>query len=333
LRRFIADIIVKLIKKIAVKYNIRGILLMVDSTEKPIMNFILFTGVYLAAKLFPLTQGMESFVISVYRALIIISITQCLLNIVSSYSVVLDSLYQEKNQKIKISKTLFPVLSKIIKTVIVLIAIVAIAVEFKFEQLNSILAGLGIGGAALALASQDLIKNFFGGFIVLTDKSFNVGDLIKIDSSEGIVEELGLRSTKIRTVGKELIVVPNSKFTDRDVINYTNRENRRVSFNVGVPYGTSKEKLKNITEKINNMLDSHEKVTEGSPLVKFDKFSVSSLEIIVQYLTNTADYNEFMDIKDDINFRIMDIFEEEGVSFAFPSMSIYMEKNDTIKQY
>lgn len=326
-RHFITNIIIKLIKKITEKYNLKNIALIVDSTEKPILNFFTYTAFYLALLVFPFTASINLFINRVYRTLIIIIVSQCLLRLVNAYSNVLtDSFQQAKDGKTQMSKTVFPIVSKLIKTVIIIMAVVAIAVEFNFKQLSSILAGLGIGGAALALASQDLIKNFFGGFVILTDKSFSVGDWIKVDSFEGTVEELGLRSTKIRTIEKELVIVPNSRFADREVINYSIRENRRANFTLGVVYGTSSEKMKSAIDKIKNMLESHPMVKDDSALVKFSNFGPSSLDIVVQYLTNTANYIEYMEVKNDINFKIVEIINDEGIEFAFPSMSVYMNK-------
>ncbi|MDF2948371.1 MAG: mechanosensitive ion channel MscS, partial [Sedimentibacter sp.] len=171
-----------------------------------------------------------------------------------------------------------------------------------------------------------LIKNFFGGFVILTDKSFSVGDWIKVDSFDGTVEELGLRSTKIRTIEKEIVIIPNSRFADREVVNYSFRENRRANFTLGVVYGTSLEKIKTVIDKIKSMLDNHLMVKDDSSLVRLSNFGASSLEITVQYLTNTTNYNEYMDIKQDINFKIIELFNEENIDFAFPSMSIYTDK-------
>ena len=327
LKNFVAKIIIKLLKKVSERYRFKSIALMVDSLEKPLRSFFTYTGIYFALSILPLNSLVSIFVYRVFRTCIIITITQCILNAVTAYSVVLNNTIIQKEGKPPISKTLFPLLSKVMKVFIILLAVVAIASEFDFKQLNSILAGVGIGGAAIALASQDLIKNFFGGFIVLTDRSFNVGDFINIDSREGIVEELGLRSTKIRALDQEIIVVPNSKFTDGAVINYTTRNLRRVSFKIGAKYDTSSEKLKTIIEKIKNMLDSQQMVKENSSLVKFDNFSSNSLEILIQYMIDTGNYSEYMSVKDDINFKIIKLFEEEEISFALPSVSVYMERS------
>ncbi|MGB4439808.1 MAG: mechanosensitive ion channel family protein [Sedimentibacter sp.] len=328
-RNFITNIIIKILKRLSEKYNLKNIALVVGTIEKPMINFFTYTGIYFALIVLPFTANIAIFINRVYRTFIIIALTQCALKIVTAYAAELNNAYinkNDKNERTQMSKTVFPLISKLIKAIIIVIAVAAIAVEFNFRQLSSILTGIGIGGAALALASQDLIKNFFGGFVILTDKSFSVGDWIRVDSFEGTVEELGLRSTKIRTIDKEIVTVPNSRFADRELINCSLRENRRVNFTVGAVYDTQPEKLKNVISQIKSMLDNHPMVKEDTALVKFDKFSSSSLDIVVQYLTNTADYTEYMNIKHDINFKIIDIFNNEGISFAFPSMSLYMEK-------
>lgn len=327
LKNFATKLIIKFSKKISERYKCKTFALMADTLEKPLNNFFTYTGIYCALYILPLSSGLYALLYKIFRTCIVITVTQCILNIVTAYAVVLNSNVINQEGKPPVLKTLFPILYKVIKVLIVILAVIIIAAEFDFKQLNSILAGIGIGGAAIALASQDLIKNFFGGFVVLTDKSFHVGDYISVDSNEGTVEELGFRSTKIRTLEQELIVVPNSKFTDRAVINYSKRNLRRASFRVGATYDTQADKLKNLITKIKDMLDEHPMVKENSSLVRFDKFGPNSLEILVQYLINTGDYELYMNIKDEINFKIMDLFEREGVSFALPSMSIYMEKN------
>lgn len=319
--------IIKFIKKLAEKYGFRIVSLMVDSLEKPLRNLFIYTGMYCATYILPFSPGISTFIYKIFRTCVIITITQCLLNIVTAYGIVLNSNVVNQQIKSPIIKTLFPIIYKSIRVLIIVLAIVIIAAEFDLKQLNSILAGIGIGGAAFALASQDLIKNFFGGFVVLADKSFNVGDFINVDSNEGTVEELGMRSTKIRTLNQEIVVVPNSKFTDSAVINYSKREARRVSFTVGATYDTSSEKLKNIIQKIKLMIDSHPMVRENSSLVKFDNFGQNSLEILIQYIIKSADYNTYMDIKDRINFNIMELFEEEGISFTLHRVSVHMNEN------
>ncbi|MDD2493754.1 MAG: mechanosensitive ion channel family protein [Tissierellia bacterium] len=325
-KNFFTKIFIKLIKKLAYKYDFRIVSLMVDSLEKPLKNFFIYTGIYCATYMLPFSTDISTFIYKIFRTCVIITITQCLLNIVTAYEIVLNSNVINNRNK-PVLKTLFPIIYKFTKVLIIILAVVIIAAEFDLKQLNSILAGIGIGGAAIALASQDLIKNFFGGFVVLADKSFNVGDFINVDSNEGTVEELGIRSTKIRTLNQEIVFVPNSKFTDSPVINYSKREARRVSFIVGVTYDTSSESIKNIIQKIKSVIDLNPMVKENSSLVKFDNFGQNSLEILIQYVIKTADYNIYMDVKDKLNFNVMELFEEEGISFTLQRVSVYMNEN------
>lgn len=323
-RNFITNIILKLIRKLTKKYNLKTLALIIEAIEKPLINLITCTALYLGLIIFPFSTSIQAFINRVYRALIIITVTQGLLRIITVYSEYLNNNYlQGQENKEQISRTVFPVLAKLIKVVIVIIAVVAIAVEFDFKQVSSILTGLGIGGAALALASQDLIKNFFGGFVILSERSFNVGDWIKVDSFEGIVEELGLRSTKIRTFDKEIVIIPNSRFSDREVVNFSARENRRVTFTLNVMYNTPSQNVKSLIDKIQNMLDNNPKIMKDTALVRLSSLGASSLEIYVLYLTITKEYNEFMEIKNDVNFKIIELFKEENVEFAYQSFNIY----------
>lgn len=317
-------IITGLMRKLSERYKLRALGFLVEALEKPLKSFFAYTGVYFALALLPFRASIALFLYRLFRSCIIITAARVLLNVVNLYSVAAPD---TPGDRISISKTIFPLISKVVKVLIIIVAAVAIAAEFEFRQLNSLLAGVGIGGAAIALASQDMLKNFFGGFVVLTDKSFEVGDFINVGGSEGTVEELGLRSTKIRTLEQELIVMPNAKFADGAVINYSRRQLRRASFTLGATYGTSAEAIRTVISRIKSMLENHPDVKDGSPLVKFENFGASSLNIRVQYLIDTSDYGKYMSVMDEINFSIMDIFETEGVSFAFPSMSLYMEKD------
>lgn len=324
-QNFFVKIVLKFIKKLANKYNAKIISLAIDSIEKPLKIIILLTGVLIALISLPFNLYVTNIINEVYKISMVISIASCLLRLLDSYNKLQlqnCDLYEKK----PVLKTLFPLLIKGTKFLIILVAVVIVAVNLGFEELKSLLAGVGIGGLAVAMAAQDLLKNVFGGFVVLTDKSFNTGDLIKIDSNEGVVEEVGIRSTKVRTIDQELIVVPNSRFAEGAVINYSRRGIRRVKQVIGATYGTSSEQLKQVIEKIQKSLTNNNMVVKDSIKVRFDNFGSSSLDILVIYNVSTSDYDEYIKIKEEINFDIMKIFEEEKVEFAFPSVSVYMEK-------
>jgi len=221
-------------------------------------------------------------------------------------------------------KQINTLISKIIKLVVIIIAILIILTEFDVK-VQSLLAGLGISGIAFALAAQDTLKNIFGGVIIYMDSPFNIGDIIIINTIEGIVEDIGLRSTKLRTFDKGLVSMPNAAFTDGTVHNYSRRGSRRQRFNVGVTYSTSPYKMKKIIEGIKNLLISETYVENTGIIVRFEKFGGSSLDILVNYYVTKLDYNEFMEVVEIVNLNIMELFQNEEVEFAFPSMSLYME--------
>ena len=193
-----------------------------------------------------------------------------------------------------------------------------------------LVAGLGIGGLAFALAAKDTAANLFGSVALLFDKSIRIGEWIKIDSVEGVVEDIGMRTTKIRSFGKSLIMLPNQVIANSPIENFSRRGVRRIKMTIGLTYGTNSEQIANIVEDIKTMLRSHEGIAQKETmLVNFKSFGDSSLDIFIYTFTNTSNWAKYMDIKEDINLRIMKIVEDNNSSFAFPSQSIYVESMPT----
>lgn len=323
LRTFITKWIINLFKKFAEKKDLKLMLLIIDTIEVPLKTFFLFAGIYFSLIILPLNLLIVGYLNTIFRSIVIITVARCFLRMEEGFIIIQENL-DMKNSNFK---TIGLLIAKIIKVLVVVLAVVAIAYEFGFN-LNSLLAGLGIGGLAIAMAAQDALKNFFGGFIILSDNPFQVGDIVRVDSEEGIIEEVGIRSTKIRTFEKELISIPNSKFTDGVVINMSRRGLRRFKFHVGATYSTTTEQLRSVVNEIYQMLKEHELIDKDSVLVKFDGFGGSSLDILVMYFVTTPDFVTAFGIKEDINFKIMEIFEKNNVEFAFPSMSVYLENED-----
>ncbi len=327
-KKHLAKNLLKLINRLPKKIQENRIIKSIEVIEKYLERFITVTVIYVALIIVPFNYEIKNFIGVVYRITTVVIIIGAILKIIESYSNDILSHKDSVETKNPFFFTVFPLAIKAAKFLIILIGVVIIAVELGFEEMESLLAGVGIGGAAIAFASQDLLKNIFGGFVVLTDSTFNAGDFIKVDTSEGIVEELGLRSTKVRTLDQDLVVVPNSKFSDGSVINYSKRGYRRVLHSLGATYSTPSTKLKTVINDITEMLKQDSEVVTDSISVRFNGFGSSSLDIRVAYLADTPDYEKYLEIKEKINFKIMNIFEKEQVDFAFPSMSVYMEKNE-----
>ena len=189
-----------------------------------------------------------------------------------------------------------------------------------------LVAGLGIGGLAFALAAKDTAANLFGSIALLLDKSIRIGEWIRIDGVEGVVEDIGMRTTKIRTFQKSLITLPNQVIANTHIENFSRRQIRRIKMNIGLTYNTSASQIENIISDIKTMLRNHKGISQDSTmLVNFTTFNDSSLDILIYTFTNTANWAKYMNIKEDVNIKIMQIVENNGSSFAFPSQSVYIE--------
>ncbi|NPA81550.1 MAG: mechanosensitive ion channel family protein [Epsilonproteobacteria bacterium] len=216
---------------------------------------------------------------------------------------------------------------KTLKIFVFSVGLVAILQEWSIN-VSAFLASLGLGGLAFALAAKDTAANLFGGLTILADSALKIDDWIKVGSVEGTVEEIGLRTTKIRTFEKSLVTVPNQMIANNPIENFSRRGIRRIKMRVGLTYSTSRETMQKILEDIKSMLKSHPGIAQNATmLVNFDEMQDSSLSIFVYTFTNTAVWSEYMDIREDVNLKIMEIVEKyEDADFAFPSQSIYVEK-------
>ncbi len=215
---------------------------------------------------------------------------------------------------------------KTLKIFIFAIGLVSILQEWNIN-VSAFLASLGLGGLAFALAAKDTAANLFGGLSILADRALKIDDWIKVGDVEGTVEDIGLRTTKIRTFEKSLVTVPNQIIANNPIENFSRRGIRRIKMRIGLIYGTSKEQIDAIVRDIRNMLQSHPQIAKDATLlVNFDEFADSSLSIFIYCFTNTANWAKYLEIREDVNKKIMDIVAKHGSDFAFPSQSIYVEK-------
>jgi MscS family membrane protein len=194
-------------------------------------------------------------------------------------------------------------------------------------NVTALVASLGIGGLAFALAAKDTAANLFGSFALLADKSIRIGEWIKVDGVEGVVEDIGMRTTKIRSFQKSLITVPNHIVANNPIENFSRRGIRRIKMHIGLTYSTNSEQIVQIIDAIKLMLEQHEGISQkDSLMVNFDSFGDSALNIFIYTFTKTANWAKYLEIREDIHLKIMKIVEENGSSFAVPSQSIYVEQ-------
>ncbi len=284
----------------------------------PLRFLILAAGIYFAfIYLAPPPVAMD-FINNLFRSAVIVFFAWGLYNLVGGTA------YDQVWEKLEIDRIIAEFTAKFLRFLIIALAISIIAQEWEYD-VSGFLAGLGLGGLAFALAAKDAVANLFGGLIIILDKPFSVGDWIMTPSVEGTVEEMSFRSTKVRTFANSLVTVPNSVVANEAVTNWSRMHKRRVSFHLGVTYTTPRVKLQNCVNQIKSMLENHPEVHPDLIMVRFDVFSNSSLDIFIYFFTKTIVWAEHLRVKEEINLKIMEILEEEGVSIAFPSRSIYFE--------
>ncbi|WP_253199006.1 mechanosensitive ion channel family protein [Clostridium estertheticum] len=336
-----------LLKKIFAKYVFKIILKLVNKTkfnadtkivaafERPLINFFEVLGIYFAFDILILALPIRlDFVNRVFSSAIIVLISWGLYNLTGESSLLFERMH--KAYDVKVDKILFPFISKTLRLILIALAITIIAEKWGYN-IQGFIAGLGLGGLAFALAAKDAAANIIAGMSIILDKPFTIGDWVKSDVLEGSIENISFRTTKIRTIDEALIIVPNSKLTNEAVTNFSRRGKRRVTFSLELNYITSRQKLEICVSRVRSMLENHPQVNKEGILVRFDKLSAASLDIIVCYFADTPDFDEYFRVKEDINFEISDILHQEEILMAFPRSGIYVDslpdegKKDYIK--
>jgi MscS family membrane protein len=256
------------------------------------------------------------------QTLIIISFTWIILRIVDFGGLIL--LQRAALTESKTDDQIIPFVKESVKIIVCIIALFSILGAVYNMNITSLIAGLGIGGLAIALAAKESLENLLGSFTIFFDKPFIIGDLIKVGNVEGNVEKIGFRSTRIRTLEKTFVTVPNKKLVDTELDNLTNREIRRVKFDFGLRVDTPPETLHQVINEIRLCINNHPMRFEEVSVHLFELGS-SAINIRVIYFVNAADWNTYMDMRQDINFNIIDIVKGNGAKFAYPTQSVIME--------
>lgn len=255
----------------------------------------------------------------VYLFLLLFSITWVFLRIIDFVALVFS--YRASLTESKSDDQLVPFVKELVKIVTYIIAVfVLLGLVFEINVLT-LITGLGIGGIAVALAAKDSLENLFGSFTIFIDKPFVVGDLVKIDGIEGNIEKVGFRSTQIRSINKSIITVPNKKMIDGALENLTLRNFRRIKFSIGLTYETPAATVKKIVEEINALLKTTTNYNEDSIAI-FEEFGEFSMNIMVIYFVEMMDYNQYLQVREKINFSITSIVYQNGASFAYPTRTV-----------
>jgi MscS family membrane protein len=210
------------------------------------------------------------------------------------------------------------------------IVIIGAAFIFYLAGLNptAVLTGLGVGGIAVAFAAQKTLENLFGGVMIISDQPIRVGDYCRAGDFQGTVEDIGLRSTRLRTLGRTVVSVPNGQLATMSLENFTERDKILFRHKLQLRYETSADQLRFVIGEIRRMLYEHPRVETVTARVRFTGFQDSALELDVFAYVLETDYTEFLAIQEDILLRLMDVVEKSGTTFAFPSQTTYFTRDN-----
>lgn len=214
--------------------------------------------------------------------------------------------------------------SNLLKALTVCIAIVMVISELGYN-INGLLTGLGVGGLAVSLAAQDSLKSMISGFVIMFDKPFDVGDFIETSEFSGTVEDITMRSTRVRKLDDTIVAVPNTKLADSLITNYAKLTKRLVEFKIGLLYSTSADVLKKCKSEIYDFLNNHEKVESETIRVRFCEYEESALNLQIRCYISITNLEEYYAFVEELNFAIKEIIENNDTDFAYPTQSIHIE--------
>ena len=310
-------------KLLAHSWHFEATHILLQSFSVPAQRMVWFSGIYLALASLPWAiQGMPKLLMMVYR----MAMTLCICEGLYLASDVASLLLKRCGEEIRSNKTLLSLLDTSYKVLVVVLCVAALAQEVGFP-IGSIVAGAGLVGLTISLAAQESASNLFSGIVILLDKPFSVGDWITVGDVEGEVIDINFRSTRIRSLDKTINVVTNSKICSSTVQNAALRTMRPYKFTLGVTYSTTRPQLEKLMQDLQAMLDASPLTNHGTNIVQLASFGDSSINILISAYLLTNVYAEFLQMQNDLNLNIMDIMQADGVDFAFPSTSVYIEKN------
>lgn len=293
--------------------------ILVDKLEEPVVYGIVMIGFYWAIHRLEFGDKADVFFDHLFIIIITLNVTWFVVRFV-------DSLIQEyvvpliEKSESDLDDQLLPIIRKSIKTGLWTLGII-IGLNNAGFDVAALIAGLGIGGIALALAAQDTIKNVFGGVMVFIDKPFQIKDRIKINGIDGEVEEIGVRNTRIRTLEGRLITLPNAQFSDNAIENVTLEPTRKVKISLGLTYDTTADQMENAMSILENIAKENKNVSDDNVFVSFNTWGDFSMGILyIYFIKSEAD---IFTTQSEINMSILRKFNEAGLEFAFPTQTIY----------
>lgn len=310
-----------IIKKITSKTKGKLDDILVEMIQQPLVFAISIFGIWLGISQLSFPENILTWLAKVYHILITINVTWLIARlldaIIKEYIVPLT----EKTES-TLDDQVIPVVRKGLRSTIWILGII-IALNNAGYDVTALIAGLGIGGLALAMAAKDSVSNIFGGIMIFTDKPFKIGDRIKINGFDGTIEEIGIRTSRMRTLEKRLVTIPNAVFIGNMIENVSEEPTRKVVLNIGLVYHTTAEQMEKAIALLKEIGINNQNV-EDDVLISFNNFGDFSLGIMfIYYIKKESD---ILNTQTEINLEILKRFNANGLEMAFPTQTLYHKK-------
>ncbi len=321
LSNIISKIILNILKRITSKTKTTLDDELLTTIEVPLKFSIILVGFYISKEWLGLSR-IDNFLNNLIQSVATFLLFWLIYRLIDKFAYLFNKFYAKFGKKLSSDIENFSV--KTLKILTVIVGAMSILQGWGIN-VSAFLASLGLVGMAFALAAKDTAANLFGSLVIFTDRPFKVGDWIQTPDVEGTVESIGIRSTRVRAFTQALISVPNAVIANSPITNWSQMGKRRIKTRLGLTYGTSKDQMQNILKDLRDMLQKHPDIHDDTIMIRFDEFADSSLSIFCYFFTKTTVWVRFLEVREDINFKVMEIVEKNGSSFAFPSQSIYVE--------
>lgn len=300
------------------KFDRKDFVKIIMAFRNPVLGLIIFLGIYFGLKSvafidYYLSGNIEVTLDKILRSFLIFCIAWGFNNLESQSSFIFEGL--ASRLQLNFDKIVIPFISKFLKFVTWAFAVIMIVQEWGYN-VNGLIAGLGLGGLAFALAAKDTIANIFGGVVIIFDKPFTIGDFIAYGNIEGTVESINFRSTKIRKADQALVTIPNSILANSSIINQSKMAKRQVNFKINLLCSTYQESIAKAAFEIKEILVNSEKIHKENIIVSFSDITNMGLQLLINYFTVTINYEEYLQIKEDINYKIIDILKKNEISLS-----------------
>jgi MscS family membrane protein len=284
----------------------------------PLRLLITIIGLHFILAVVEIPLAFERTQTQIFRALVAFTVFWTLFRLVD----IVAAFVEASPQFFRLDHTVLTFSKQVAKALILLFLFIAVMSSFGFD-LAGVVAGLGIGGLAVALAAQDALANLIGYFVIVADAPFKVGHYVAVNGVEGSVEAITFRSTRLRKMDRALIVIPNQTIVNGTIINWSRVDRRQLRMTLGVTYGTTEDQLRAVIADIHSLLNEHERIIQSEQkLAEFVEYGASSLNILISCFLNTISWDELQAIKADINYKLMRILQTHGVGVAFPTTTI-----------